>query len=353
MIFRYLVRQVYPTMTAITAVLLFAVIFAQFLVLLNSAVSGKHTLQVVLELTMLQIPLLTGYIMGLGLFVAILLVYGRMYAESEMTVLFACGYSRLQLVKHTLAYSVLVMLLVGIMALWVQPRTFYYKDLIVAQGKTALALFSLSQLSGKFQELPDGRVIYMDEKKNVFLAKVPMDFHKKPEWQVILADRMEKKLNLVTKEWLLLLKKGSFYSGVPGKHEARLGNFEKVGYYVAPQPAVVDVSRARLKSIDRLWRDRKKDLNAMVELQMRLSMPLTIPVLVLIAIPLSQIRNRQTKHMGFLFGILFYTFYMISLFVFQNGLAKGAAFARFGMIEAHLLFFMLALVLMWIQYKKP
>lgn len=350
-IFRYLVRQVYPTMIGVTAILLFAVIFAIFIQLLNSAVSGKHTLQMVLELTLLDIPLLTGYVMGLGLFVGILLVYGRMYGDSEMTVLFACGYSRSQLIRHTLIYSTLIMLLVGVMSLWIQPRTFYYKGLITAQGKTTLALFSLSQLSGKFQSLSNGRVIYMDEKKRVFLAESPK--LGKTNWQVMLADGMDKKLNMMTKEWLLILKNGSFYSGTPGQHEARVGDFEEVGYYIAPEVAVVDANRTRIKSTEKLWKERKMDLNALAELQMRLSMPLTIPILVLIAIPLSQVRNRQTKHMGFSLGILLYTAYMISLFVFQNGVAKGAAFAKFGMIEAHLLFLGLAFVLMRIQYKRP
>lgn len=350
-IFRYLVRQVYPTMIGVTAILLFAVIFAIFIQLLNSAASGKYSLQMALELTLLDIPLLTGYVMGLGLFVAILLVYSRMYSDSEMTVLFACGYSRTQLIRHTLLYSLLVMIVVGVMSLWVQPRTFYYKGLITAQGKTTLALFSLSQLIGKFQPLPDGRVIYMDEKKRVFLAELPR--LGKTSWQVMLAESMDKKLNMNTKEWLLILKNGSFYSGTPGKHEARLGDFKEVGYYIAPEVAVVDANRTRIKSMEKLWKEKKTDLDAMAELQMRLSMPLTIPILVLIAIPLSQVRNRQTKHAGFSLGILLYAAYMISLFVFQNGISKGAAFAKFGLIEAHLVFLGIALILMRIQYKRP
>lgn len=338
-------------MIGVTVILLFSVIFAFFIQLLNSAVSGKHTLQMVLELTLLEIPLLTGYVMGLGLFIAILLVYSRMYSDSEMTVLFACGYSRVQLIKDSLIYSTLIMLLVGVMSLWVQPKTFYYKGLITAQGKTTLALFSLSKLSGKFQSLPNGRVIYMDEKKRVFLAEPPKS--EKLNWQVMFAEGMEKKLNMTTGEWLLILKSGSFYSGMPGQYAARLGDFEEVGYYIAPEVPVVDANRTRVKATGKLWKQKKLDLNAMAELQMRLSMPLTIPILVLIAIPLSQVRSRQTKHVGFVLGILLYTAYMISLFVFQNGVAKGAAFAKFGMFEAHLLFLGVALVLMKIQYKRP
>ncbi|WP_204266634.1 LptF/LptG family permease, partial [Escherichia coli] len=45
----------------------------------------------------------------LGFYVALLLAYGRLYAESEMTVLRACGYGPRQLLKHNFAMATVVL----------------------------------------------------------------------------------------------------------------------------------------------------------------------------------------------------------------------------------------------------
>src|SRR5690554_7421409 len=60
-------------------------------------------------------------ILPLGLFIGILLAYGRMYLESEMTVLFACGVSERELLQKTLVGALPVMLVVGAMRLVVSP----------------------------------------------------------------------------------------------------------------------------------------------------------------------------------------------------------------------------------------
>ena len=66
---------------------------------LHSAAIGKITARVVLWLIWLQMPNLLSVLLPLSLFLTILLVYGRMYADSEMTVLFACGVSRAKLMR--------------------------------------------------------------------------------------------------------------------------------------------------------------------------------------------------------------------------------------------------------------
>ena len=46
--------------------------------------------------------------MPLALFIAILLAYGRLYVDSEMTVLEACGMSQNRLLGYTMAPALLV-----------------------------------------------------------------------------------------------------------------------------------------------------------------------------------------------------------------------------------------------------
>ena len=73
----------------------------QFVQYLNRAASGNIPGMIILKLMMLELPNLMGLLLPLGFYVALLLSYGRLYADSEMTVLRACGYGPMQLIKHS------------------------------------------------------------------------------------------------------------------------------------------------------------------------------------------------------------------------------------------------------------
>ena len=91
LLFRYLCISVLQATLGVTVVLLLIVTSGRLAKYLTQASTGNLAPDLVFEIVLFRIPDFLPLIIPLGLFVGILLVYGRLYVDSEMTVLSACG----------------------------------------------------------------------------------------------------------------------------------------------------------------------------------------------------------------------------------------------------------------------
>lgn len=102
-IIRYLVRETLKSQIAILFILLL-IFFCQNLVrVLGDAVDGNIPTNLVLSLLALGVPKMAQLILPLSLFLGLLMTLGRLYTESEITVMHACG-----LGKHTLIIAAMI-----------------------------------------------------------------------------------------------------------------------------------------------------------------------------------------------------------------------------------------------------
>ena len=84
---------------------------------MGDASEGGIPGQLVMVFIGLKIPELAGMMLPLSLFLGILLAYGRIYADSEMTVLHACGVSEWYVVRVTLILSLVTAIVTGAFSL--------------------------------------------------------------------------------------------------------------------------------------------------------------------------------------------------------------------------------------------
>lgn len=118
---RYLNKQILLVSSAITFVLLMIVVLSRILKYLTQASQGELDSSVLLLLMFYRLPEYLPTILPLSLLLGILLAYGRMYSENEMTVLIACGVSRFKLFCITLLSALAVGLVVAVLVLKVAP----------------------------------------------------------------------------------------------------------------------------------------------------------------------------------------------------------------------------------------
>ena len=107
-VFRYLSREVLLTSSAVSAVLLVIIMSGRFIKYLAQAAQGILDPGVLLLIMGYRIPGFLQLILPLGLFLGILLAYGRLYLDSEMTVLTATGMSEQRLLAYTLTPALLI-----------------------------------------------------------------------------------------------------------------------------------------------------------------------------------------------------------------------------------------------------
>ena len=160
-VFRYLAREVLITMSAVSATLLVIIMSGRFIRYLAQATRGIIDPSVLLWIMAFKIPGFLQMILPLGLFLGILLAYGRLYMDSEMTVLTATGMSQQRLMLYSLAPALLVALLVAWLSLGLTPKGAEQADRIL-NDQDSLTEFDTLE-AGRFQKMRNSdRVTYVE-----------------------------------------------------------------------------------------------------------------------------------------------------------------------------------------------
>lgn len=343
-IIRYLNREVINTMLVITAVLLAIMICNQFVRYLGDAALGRMTAKSVLQMMSIQVPLLAGFMLPLGYYLAILVSYGRLYAGNEMMALFCSGFSRMQLLGVTLMGALVVSLLVGVLMLWIEPKMAYYREHILAEAAVASPLEKMTP--GRFQVIAGRYVVYAEKMSrsrnqldNVFAAEIPYEKHLKT-WGAMAAKSAKQVRDPTTHDDFVEFQKGIRYQGNPGEQAFQLVAFDHYGLRMPKPKITVKRLEEYLSTLD-LWAEPKSNRLAAAELQWRLAMPLSVFLLAFIAIPLSRVNSRQGRFAQLLPAIIIYIVYIDFLFVSRSWVEHGLLPPWIGLWWVHAVIFLL------------
>jgi len=92
-----------------------------------------------LHLMVLEIPQLLSIIFPLAFYLSVILTYGRLYVDSEMVVLSACGLSPKKLLGMTFIIASFVAIPVFIFTLFINPIVANTRDKLLAEiGATSI-----------------------------------------------------------------------------------------------------------------------------------------------------------------------------------------------------------------------
>ncbi len=356
LIFRYLGKEVFVTLVSLTAILLLIFMSNQMIVYLNRAAIGQIPGMLIMKLMMLELPNLLSLLLPLGFYVALLLAYGRLYAENEMTVLQACGYGSGRLMKHSLAMASVVALFVLVIMLWVSPLIYTERAILLrAEGVQTLIK---TIIPGRFNALPGGRQIFYVESmnrdhtvaENVFFAQNTQK-EGQEQWDLLWADKAYAYADKKDFEDYVIMQDGKKYQGVPGRADYQVATF---GEYKArlPHPTVDIREDIRTIKTAGLWPMNNPDLAKAAELQWRFSIPLMVLVLTLVGVPLSRVNSRSGKYAKLLPAVVIFILYANLMFIARDWLVGGKVPVWMGIWWVHLLVVLLGLFLVWRNQVK-
>ncbi|MFC3909520.1 LPS export ABC transporter permease LptF [Legionella dresdenensis] len=356
LIFRYLAKEIFITLASLTAILMLIFMSNQFVRYLNKAASGQIPGMIVMKLMMLEMPNLMGLLLPLGFFVALLIAYGRLYAESEMTVLQACGYGPAQLLKHSYIMAVVVACIVFVIMIWASPHIATERAKLLKA--TGIQTLIQTIVPGRFQQISNGRQVFYVEAmtrnhtqaENVFLARQVIKDNV-PQWNILWADKAFAQTDKETQEDYLILQKGSEYEGQPGQANYQVVAFEQYKARL-PHPQVVIENDMRTARTSDLLPVNNPDLRKAAELQWRISVPLMVLTLTLIAVPLSRVNPRSGKFAKLLPAILLYIVYANFMFIARDWIVAGKIPVWLGMWWLHVVFLLIGLYLVWRNQVK-
>lgn len=356
LIFRYLVKEVFIALAALTTILLLIFMSNQLIQYLNRAASGQIPGVLILKLMMLELPTLLSLLLPLGFYVALLIAYGRLYAESEMTVLQACGYGPSQLLKHSLIMAVVVSLFVTVIMMWVSPIIALDRARLLQT--TGIQTLIKTIMPGRFHAFSGDRQVFYVESmnrdhtvaENVFFAKLVPKADKE-EWDIVWAEKAYAKTDQKTFEDYVILQQGKKYQGIPGHADYQVARF-KTYQSRLPHPTTTVKNDIRTVSTRSLWPLNNRDLHKAAELQWRLSIPLMVLTLTLVGVPLSRVNPRAGKYAKLLPAIIVFIVYANAMFVVRDWIVIGKIPVWLGLWWLHLLVALLGLILIWRNHVK-
>lgn len=355
-IFRYLAKEVFLTLIALTAILMLIFLSNQFVQYLNRAASGNIPGVIIMKLMMLEMPNLIGLLLPLGFYIAVLLAYGRLYAESEMTVMVACGYGPKQLLKHSFIMAIVVAVIVAAVMIWASPLIATERAKLLRS--TGIKTLIQTIMPGRFHAINGGQQVFYVESmsrdhtkaEQVFLAKNSVKDNK-IQWDVLWADKAFAETDQTTGEEYIVLQNGKEYQGTPGHADYQVAQFAEYKTRL-PHPIVrinEDIRTAKTWSLFPL---NNPDLQKAAELQWRLSVPLMVLTLTLVAVPLSRVNPRSGKFAKLLPAIIIYILYANFMFVARDAITTGTIPIWIGMGWIHILVILLGLLLIWRNQVK-
>lgn len=341
---RYLAREVTLTLSTVTGILLLTFLSNQFARFLGKAAGGTFASNLLMRLFVVEIPHLLSILLPLGLFLGIMLAYGRLYADNEMTVMNVGGLSRAKLIKYTLPVTGIIAAIMAILCFWVNPYLIAYRNNLLAQTGTAVEVQLIAP--GRFQSFSSGQRVFYVEKVspdrqnmyNIFVAQVADKASSTNPaivpWSILTANSGYQTINPKNGDRFFVTTHGQRYSGTPGQNDFQIMQYEKYALRIESH-VVSNTKETEAMSTSDLWHATQNRAAAMGELQWRFSLPFSALLLTLLAIPLSHVQPRHSRYTQLLPAILIYVCYGDLLLIARNAVQHGTISSALGLWWVH------------------
>lgn len=305
----YLLRELFKVLFAVVLVLCLIIASLGLIKLLEKAAIGTLNTQVVFPLVGYQILQFLARTLPPAFFFTILAVLGRLYRDYEMTALAACGVGTSR-IYFSLGMSLIFMVPVTAwLALTIQPWAAHAMETIIAAQKQVSAEI-IGIRAGKFYEYSRGDMVFYVESLN----EQTETMH-----NIFVQNREHKKLGLITASMgqhtydnathnhFVTLKDGQRYEGIPGTANFTIAKFDSYTLRVIESTNQVQDARSARGSTE-LY--RSTDVKDQAELWERVSYPISLITLMLVAIPLSKSLPRQSLHWRLFLAFLVYLIFL-------------------------------------------
>ncbi len=332
---RYLLREASSGWLAVTLVLMLLMMGSGFARFLGRAAAGKLPQEMVLKLVALSSIEYLVVILPISLMLGIMLALGRLYRDNEMAAIAAAGFGLQRLYRPFVPLLLTVAVLTAWLSIdlspWASGRVNQLRDM-GRQEATELQAFA----AGQFRSIMDGKGVFyteaLDHKHGLF-TNVFVRVKSEEDTVLILAKSGRQEVDPKTRARILVLQNGYRYEGEPGEADYLITAFKEHGVRISP-PRVVTNLKSSAKPFQSLL--KSSDKSDWIELNWRLSVPLTVLLLGLMAVPLSHSKPREGRYGRLVLALVIYLMYSNLLTVGRVATDEGKLPVFIGIWAIHL-----------------
>ena len=305
---RYIMREIIKPTVAVCAALVF--IYGCYMATryLADAVSGQLPGSTVIILILLRIAIALEVLLPTTLYLSVVIALGRLYKDSEMTALFACGVRMSRVLRPVFFISLVIALIVASLSLYIRPWAYNTFFQVKAQAK---AYFDLNRMKGgTFYEIKNGeRVIFAEtvDHQQDAAGRVFIRTERDDTLQVIYARQVKQSMDQASDKQILVFTDGYLYEFSRTGREGRVIQFGLSAMPLEPKENLH--LRYRVKATPTGTLARSDQHEEIAEFQWRLSTPLATMLLALLGVPLSRSSPRQGKYAKVTTAVLVFAVY--------------------------------------------
>lgn len=348
---RYLAGQLLISTLAVSVLLTFVLMGGRVIKYFGMAAQGKLDVELLSAVLLYRLPGFLELIIPLGLFIAVLLTFGRLYIDNEMSVLAASGVSRWQMLGSIAPAVMLVTMIVASFSFYLTPEGNYAGEVLFNKqaNRNTFDMVKPEQFQSVGGNMLYARALSADKTRLLDVT--------------LYTDKKSSRSEEVVHVWLqagearrffdpgsgltyIELLNGYRYELKPGQLAYNRLQFQRYRMRLQFSEQEQEVNRTRaLDSALIRQRMNAGDSLATGEWLWRCSMPLFAPIAVLLALPLAKVNPRQGRYLKLLPAILLYISYVVLIGAARNSIDK-AKLTPIGLWSVHGVYLLLGLVLL-------
>ena len=343
---RYIITEIIKP--AANILFLMVAIFASYTAIayLTDAVGGLMAPAQVGTMIGLRIGMALEVLLPTTLYLSVIIALGRLYKDSEMTALAACGMGTGGIVRPVIMLAIPVALMAGGASLYL--RSAAYTQIYKLRWE-AKAGFAIGQLEAdRFLEIEDGRYTFFSEEidrdRNI-ARKVLLREKKGDTWSIIQAEEMVDGGRNNLGYPVMILRNGHLVEFPSSGRGGKIIRFQKAHYPILSGSQKSPRYRRKAATTAHLFRSAR--LEDVAELQWRLSTPVSTILLALLGIPLSRTNPRRGKYAKLGTALVIFAVYYQLFVIAKTNVENGTVSPVIGIWWVPALLLALTLVLLW------
>lgn len=343
---RYIFREAFGSWFVVMAVLFVIFMTNQLADILGDAAADRLPRDAVLAIFALTALRYLMLLTPIALFLGITLALARLNRDGEMAALSSCGIGLTRLLLPIGGFTLLLAIGLAWLAMVLTPAASRRIEEIRFSAEQNVELSAIE--AGKFNSPDSGEtVLYAREVVGDELGGVFVETQQEDRVIAILAERGRRFVDPVTADQSFVLYDGRRYEGVPGEGEFLVVEFDEHGMPIRPEEDDELVEAAAAKpTLDLL---RSSALADRAELHWRVSFPLSLFVLGLLAVPLSRTSPREGRYARLGMALFIYLIYLDLLSITRLWMERGLVSDAVGMWWVHAI---VALLGLWMLARE-
>jgi lipopolysaccharide export system permease protein len=343
---RYIFREAFGSWLMVLTVLFLIFMTNQLADILGDAAANRLPRDAVLAIFGLTALRYLTLLTPITLFLGVTLALARLNRDGEMAALAACGVGAGRLLVPVGALTVLLAAALAWLAFVSTPAASQRIEEIRFRAQQNVELAAIEP--GKFLSPDSGdTVLYAREVVGDELHDVFLETQRGERVVVILAARGRRVIDAATGEQSFVLYDGRRYEGIPGEGEFLVVEFDEHGIPIRPDDEEELVTAVAAKSTSELLSSRAPADRA--ELHWRISLPLSLFVLGVLAIPLSRTAPRDGRYARLGTALFIYLIYTNLLSIGRVWVERGFVSDAVGLWWVHGL---VALIAVWMFARE-